>query len=91
MLLEALAAGCWSLAANCGGSSEVLSSPEFGQLLPPIQLASSKEPWLKALHEALLHSPPRELSLASRHQLVDRFSIQRSAQRWEALLEELID
>ena len=90
MLLEALAAGSWSLATNCGGSSEILSSPELGCLLPPIQLASSREPWLAALNEALLRSAPRELSLACRQQLVDRFSIQRSAQRWEALLDELV-
>ena len=90
ILLEALAAGCWSLAANCGGSSEVLSSPELGQLLPPIQLDSSRGPWLTALNEALLIPAPREISLVRRKQLVDRFSIQRSAQRWEALLDELV-
>lgn len=91
LLLEALAAGSWCLAANCPwGPSEILTEPELGRLLPPIQLASSRDSWLTALHEALLHSPPRHLSIACRQQLVDRFSIQRSAQRWEALLDELV-
>lgn len=90
MLLEALAAGSWSLASDCGGSAEILITPELGCLLPPIQLASSREPWITALNEAFLHFPPRQVSSAGRQQLVDRFSIRRSAQCWEALLEELV-
>lgn len=91
MLLEALASGAWCMAAECPwGPAEILTHPELGRLLPPIQQASSREPWIAALNEALLLSAPRELSLACRQQLVERFSIQRSAQRWEALLEELV-
>lgn len=91
LLLEALAAGSWCLAADCPwGPAEILTEPGLGRLLPPIKRASSRETWLAALKEALLHTPPRRLSLSCRQQLVDRFSIHRSAQRWDALLEELI-
>lgn len=91
LLLEALTAGSWCLAADCPwGPAEILTEPELGMLLPPIQLASSREQWLAALREVLLHSAPGPLSLACRQRLVDRFSIQRSAQRWDALLEELV-
>lgn len=90
MLLEALAAGSWTLASDCGGCAEILISPELGCLLPPIQLATSREPWITALNEALLYFPPRQVSTTNRQKLVDRFSIQRSALHWEALLEELV-
>lgn len=91
LLLEALAAGSWCLAADCPwGPSEILTELELGKLLPPIQFASSRDHWLAALSEVLLNSAPGPLSLACRQQLVDRFSIRRSAQCWEALLEELV-
>lgn len=91
LLLEALAAGSWCLVADCPwGPAEILTHPDLGQLLPPIPLATSLEPWLEALKVPLLTSSPRHLSLACRQQLVDRFSIQGSAQRWELLMEGLV-
>lgn len=91
LLLEALAAGSWCLAADCPwGPAEILTKPELGRLLPPIQQAFSRDTWIEALREALLHSPPRVLSPDCRQELANRFSVQRSAQRWHALLEDLV-
>jgi len=91
MLLEALAAGSWTLAADCPyGPSEVMKHPELGRLLPPIWEPASQQPWLDALVHALRRPAPAVLPHGLRQQLAERFSIQASGLRWDALLNELV-
>jgi glycosyltransferase involved in cell wall biosynthesis len=87
LLLEALAAGAWCLAADCPwGPAELLSEPGLGQLLPPIQDPTHQSLWESALLEALQRPDRMSLPLRTRQALIERYSIQRSARAWETLL-----
>jgi glycosyltransferase involved in cell wall biosynthesis len=90
LLLEALAAGAWCLAADCPwGPAEILTQPDLGELLPPIQDPRHQTLWENALLAALQRPDRIQLPLQRRRALIARFSIQRSADAWELLLAAL--
>lgn len=92
LLLEALAAGAWCLAADCPwGPAEILTEPDLGQLLPPIQDRRNHLQWERALLGALERPKVMQLPFARRQQVIERFSIQRTAVTWEVLLKQLSD
>jgi glycosyltransferase involved in cell wall biosynthesis len=92
ILLEALASGSWCLAADCPwGPAEILTDPELGMLLPPIQLASSRSIWIQALTNALLRPMGGELSFTLRRSIAERFSVAASAQLFETGLDALLN
>lgn len=91
MLLEALVAGSWCLAADCPwGPSEILADPNLGQLLPPIENHVHHTIWVEALISALQRPDGLRLSMPMRRSVVRRFSIESSGQRWLEMLHELL-
>jgi glycosyltransferase involved in cell wall biosynthesis len=91
LLLEALAAGSWSLAADCPhGPAEVIQNPKLGYLLPPISDPQNSKQWVMALKQALERPAEQRLEAQLRTQLAHQFSIQSTAQRWEDLLQALV-
>jgi glycosyltransferase involved in cell wall biosynthesis len=90
LLLEALAAGAWCLAADCPwGPAEILTEPDLGQLLPPIQDPRSHAQWESALLAALARPLGTLLPVTRRRQVIERFSIHSSAAAWDGLLAQL--
>jgi glycosyltransferase involved in cell wall biosynthesis len=90
LLLEALAAGAWCLASDCPwGPAEIMTEREHGVLLPAIQDSRNHHIWESALLTALRRPAGCSLPLQRRRELIERFSIQRSARDWEALLAEV--
>jgi glycosyltransferase involved in cell wall biosynthesis len=90
LLLEALAAGSWCLAADCPwGPSEMLFEPNLFGLLPPINDPARHTIWKAALLEVLQQPMRTTLSLEQRKSVANRYSIKTSGERWNQLLTEL--
>jgi glycosyltransferase involved in cell wall biosynthesis len=91
LLLESLAAGSWCLAADCPyGPAEVMTDPQLGILLPPIDDPAGQQLWLEAMVAAVQRPAHSALAPAVRRELVERFSIKASALNWGHLLNELV-
>lgn len=90
ILLEAICAGCWCLAADCPwGPAEILCDSEFGELLPMLGTQDSHLAWIHAMQDALTGSNSKYLDPIQRHGLASAYSIQQSSQQWETLLNDL--
>lgn len=90
MLLEALAAGSWCLAADCSwGPAEILTDPTLGKLLPPIDNPAHHAIWVEALIAALQRPEGFRLAVSVRRAVAERFSIAVSGQRWQVVLDAL--
>lgn len=87
LLLEALAAGSWCLAADCPwGPSEIITSSSLGQLLPPINQSQHHAAWSAAMLTALSKSKQSKLPFQLRKATAERFSIANSARQWHHLM-----
>lgn len=90
MLLEAVAAGSWCLASDCPwGPAEILTDPALGQILPPIDNPAHHAIWIEAMIAALQRPAGSRLAMPMRRSVAERFSVEASAQRWQALLESV--
>ncbi len=87
ILLEALVAGAWCLAADCPwGPSEIMTHPDFGQLLPPIQDPANHDVWRAALLSGLKRPSGFSLDEDRRREILDKYSIKRTALQWHKLI-----
>lgn len=88
VLLEAMACGCASVASSVGGVPEVVTGPSLGRLVPP----GDDESLTMALRQ-LVDDPVarRDMGLAAREHVVERFDLAQGIRAHERLYLELAD
>jgi len=84
-LLEAMAVGLPVLASAAGGNPDLIVEDSTGLLVPPLDPAA----WARALERLLGDAPARDrLAAAGRARVRREFTLERTAERTEAVYEE---